>query len=330
MFKNITSDITGSSDICHVLTAAQFSEEPSLSFLLPNETPFVVFKSTKETHIFTDLAYISIKGQSATNTRRFIDRHEYYESHITNICFETAGIGATDRDVELKFNVGVSGTVSIDIWKKEIDVAKEFYKRILKLSHAQARNRNLMTSAENALQKLTFNLSSDPAASIMSSTDHLKSRLAEFQPQRPTKPSNAEILFPEIAKELTSNPSLTRNLNGLFIVGVKKGGRKDEWYLLFKPNQPPTISRTRPDLSSSNATFPIVILETTDADLLNIITGGLSGIEAFTRNRVKIVGDMMLATQLEEVFNKAGGVTKVMEYLRRAKGNTSTAAKPKL
>ena len=26
------------------------------------------------------------------------------------------------------------------------------------------------------------------------STDHLKTRLAEFQPQRPSKPSNAEIL----------------------------------------------------------------------------------------------------------------------------------------
>ncbi|KAJ3040742.1 hypothetical protein HDV00_010499 [Rhizophlyctis rosea] len=149
------------------------------------------------------------------------------------------------------------------------------------------------------------------------STDHLKSRLAEFQPQ-PPKPTNADLLFPEIARELEKNPSLTKNLNGLFIVTVKKSGRKDEWYLLFKPSHPPTITRTKPEISQS-LQIPIVIVETTDADLLNIITGGLTGLEAFTRNRIKIVGDMMLATQLEEVFNEAGGVEKTMEFLRRAK-----------
>jgi len=177
MFKNITSDLTGSADICHVLGPQTFGDEPLLSFLLPTETPYFLFKSTKEAHLFTDLAYISIKGQSASNTRRFIDRFEYYEGGITNVCFETAGIGMTDRDVELKFNVG-GHQVSIDIWKKEVDVAKEYYKKLLKLSHAQAKNQALMASAQNAFHKLTLNLTSDPnalAQTIKSFTESLHS-----------------------------------------------------------------------------------------------------------------------------------------------------------
>ncbi|KAJ3045889.1 hypothetical protein HDV00_006155 [Rhizophlyctis rosea] len=161
MFKNITSDLTGSSDICHVLTPAQFADEPALSFLLPNETAYVVFKSTKESHIFTNLAYISIKGQSATNTRRFIDRHEWFDEHVFNVCFETAGYGPTDRDIELKFRIGTSLNVSIDIWKKEVEVAKEYYKKLLTLSHVQGRNRFLMSQSDKLVQKLTMNLS-DP------------------------------------------------------------------------------------------------------------------------------------------------------------------------
>ncbi|KAJ1533599.1 hypothetical protein HK405_000437 [Cladochytrium tenue] len=41
---------------------------------------------------------------------------------------------------------------------------------------------------------------------------------------------NASILFPELAKEMAANPSLTLGLRGLFIVTVfKRGERREEW-----------------------------------------------------------------------------------------------------
>ncbi|KAJ3027593.1 UNVERIFIED_CONTAM: hypothetical protein HDU68_003526 [Siphonaria sp. JEL0065] len=103
-------------------------------------------------HLFTDLAYISIRGEHAVSHKRFIDRVEYYEGSVSNVCFETAGLGITDRDVELKFNIG-NNHVSIDIWKNEIEVAKMFYKALLALSHEQAKNRELLKLSLDALPR---------------------------------------------------------------------------------------------------------------------------------------------------------------------------------
>lgn len=165
MFKNMTSELTGSSDICHALGPDTFNNDPLLAFLLPGETAYFMFKSTKEAHIFTNLAYISLKGQSAVNTRRFVDRYEYSEGGITNVCFETAGASLSDRDVELKFTTNTGVCVSIDIWKKEFDVALGFYKKLVMLSLAQAKNRALLMMAQASLGKVTCALAgAEPGA----------------------------------------------------------------------------------------------------------------------------------------------------------------------
>ena len=55
-----------------------------------------------------------------------------------------------------------------------------------------------------------------------------------------------------------------------------------------------------------------------DKDIYNFITGGLPGLKAFTSNRIKVAGDLILAQQLEDVFLKAGGIDKAKEYLQKA------------
>ncbi|KAJ3414726.1 hypothetical protein HDV05_006163 [Chytridiales sp. JEL 0842] len=157
MFKNIASDLSGSADVCKVLNRAQLQGEPILSYLLPHEVGYFAFKSGKEIHIFTDLAYITITGANATTTRKYVDRHEYYESHITNVCFETAGMGISDRDVELKFNMD-GRSVSIDIWKNEIETAKVYYKFLVELSHVQARNKIMYNLVTSTIGKMTMHL----------------------------------------------------------------------------------------------------------------------------------------------------------------------------
>ncbi|KAI9318862.1 hypothetical protein BDR26DRAFT_885243 [Obelidium mucronatum] len=113
----------------------------------------MMFKAAKEIHLFTDLAYISIKGESAVSQKRFVDRIEFFEQIVSNVCFETAGMGITDRDVELKFEMGATA-ISIDIWKAEIESAKKLYRALLILSHEQAKNREMLHYATNALGRM--------------------------------------------------------------------------------------------------------------------------------------------------------------------------------
>ncbi|KAJ1561927.1 hypothetical protein HK405_001763 [Cladochytrium tenue] len=93
--------------------------------------------------------------------------------------------------------------------------------------------------------------------------------------------------------------------------------------------QPPTISTQRPSASSVRptskggkasagtvASLPVVVVEIEDSDILNFVTGGLHGLRAFVSGRIRVLGDHQVALQLEEVFNKAGGVEKAMKFLR--------------
>ncbi|RKO84570.1 hypothetical protein BDK51DRAFT_19876, partial [Blyttiomyces helicus] len=101
----------------------------------------------------------------------------------------------------------------------------------------------------------------------------------------------------------------------------------DPRYLLFQGRlAPPVISRTRPalprraDTIPSTAPLPVVVMEIEDTDILKFISGGLTGLKAFTTNRVRIHGDLILAQQLEEVFIRTGGVEKAMAFLEKATG----------
>ncbi|KAJ3203575.1 hypothetical protein HDU67_010106 [Dinochytrium kinnereticum] len=160
-------------------------------------------------------------------------------------------------------------------------------------------------------------------------SDALKEKLAAFSGAKPSAQLHSSILFPELAKEINNDPSSTANLNGLFIVTVlKKGTAVDEWYLLFQGRgTPAVISQTRPNLPSppvkgktasadAKSQIPVVVVEIEDHDILNFVTGGLSAVKAFVSGRIKIVGDMQTAFQLEEVFVKAGGVEKTLRFIK--------------
>ena len=83
----------------------------------------------------------------------------------------------------------------------------------------------------------------------------------------------------------------------------------------------PTISQTRPSLparkkDSNTPSLPLVVIEVEDNDIINFITGGLHGVKAYVSGKVKILGDLQLALDLEQVFFKTGGVEKVMTFLK--------------
>ncbi len=78
----------------------------------------------------------------------------------------------------------------------------------------------------------------------------------------------------------------------------------------------PAANSSKKGGKSDAASLPIVVLQLEDKDLLNFITGGLSGIKGYTEGKIKIVGDFEAARNLERMFVKAGGVEKSMNVIK--------------
>lgn len=45
--------------------------------------------------------------------------------------------------------------------------------------------------------------------------------------------------------------------------------------------------------------------------------GGMSGLQGITSGKLKITGDLIIASELSTIFVKAGGVKRVMQYLEK-------------
>ncbi|KAL1919939.1 uncharacterized protein VTP21DRAFT_1871 [Calcarisporiella thermophila] len=144
-----------------------------------------------------------------------------------------------------------------------------------------------------------------------------------FLTQRKERPLKANILFPEIRRELVSNRKLVGGLRGLFIVTVKKRGRpQQDWYLLFNgQEQDPVVSKVRPSLpemdATSNKTTPVVLAEIEDRELVNFATGGKSGWNLLMTGKLKVGGDLEVASKLEKILKNTGGVEKVLRVLKQ-------------
>ena len=137
------ASMTGTADNCECIKRDQMNNELSARYLLNDETPFIFLKSPKEEHIFTDRAYISIKGQSAIGLKKSVFRADFNVYPISNVMFETAGMGVTDQDCELKFTIA-NTHVSIDIRKSEQDTGILYYRALTALAIAQTRQAQQM------------------------------------------------------------------------------------------------------------------------------------------------------------------------------------------
>lgn len=147
MLKSIANDLSGAADVCRVVR--QLGECYAVDFLVPGETILFSFQSAKEEFTFTNQALIKAAGESATTTRRTVERFLFKHDVITGVEFETAG--NVDRDCEIKFHIG--GThMSIDIAKAEVADARDYYKVLELLSRAQKSNERSWEFATLALK----------------------------------------------------------------------------------------------------------------------------------------------------------------------------------
>ncbi|KAF9356376.1 hypothetical protein BGX26_005366 [Mortierella sp. AD094] len=140
---------------------------------------------------------------------------------------------------------------------------------------------------------------------------------------------NATTLFPEIRKEIEKNPSLFA-IRGFFIFNItKRGVPMTEWYLLFQGfSAPAVVSQKRPEIPKAKKDeqpIPVAIIQVEDSDLLNFMSGGLTGSRGIVSGKIKIAGAMELAEELEQIFRKAKGSDKTLAYLEHKRGKSEKA-----
>ncbi|KAI9216677.1 hypothetical protein BC828DRAFT_393075 [Blastocladiella britannica] len=177
--------------------------------------------------------------------------------------------------------------------------------------------------------------------------------------------SLADTLFTQLGLALARDPSLAGGVRGIYEIRVlRQGQRRATWYLVLPGNGSstlPVVSRDAPDLFSvyggvsqglraggnNNTTTWIsqhsaegggsnggggglCIIDIEQRDLMNFFAGGLNTYKAIGSGKIRVVGDLGAAMQLEELFRKAGGVERTLEYMRTHAASQKQSIKAKL
>ncbi|CEP09104.1 hypothetical protein [Parasitella parasitica] len=143
----------------------------------------------------------------------------------------------------------------------------------------------------------------------------------------------SNLLLPELERQLTEDQNLWPNVKGLFIVTVtKKKKAAAIWYLLLQGKDiMPLITSSEEDARSGvKGKIRTVKVQVDDADLLNFITGGMTGVKAYMTGKIKVRGDLLLAQRLEEVFEKLGGRERAIEFIKNNEQALAMTNKSKL
>ena len=107
----------------------------------------VLLKSPKEEHLFTDMAYISILGESAASSKKIVTRYDWLDNRIEDIQLETTG-SFGDKTCELKFKLDELH-VSVDVWEKDFLPLQILLRCLVKLNYLQDRNIKLLWEFRN-------------------------------------------------------------------------------------------------------------------------------------------------------------------------------------
>ena len=159
MFKNIASEMMGTSDIGTIIEPSDFNKTDIDDYIFheDNEKIFFVIKSKTDEYCFTNVAFMHLDGKSVTSKKRMLYRYLYKHNPIKNVLMETAG--TLDLDAEIKFQMG-DQNFSLDIDKKQIEKIRDLYKALFTIGETCKeiqRKRNNLQFANDGVQRM-FNL----------------------------------------------------------------------------------------------------------------------------------------------------------------------------
>jgi hypothetical protein len=109
-----------------------------------------------------------------------------------------------------------------------------------------------------------------------------------------TKPQDARQLFDQLLPEmLAKNPDKARELNGIIAFKITGDGG-GEWTLDMQSN-PPTCQKG--DSGKAQCT-----IEVAHEDFKSMLGNPQVGMQLYFQGKLKVTGDPMLATKLQQVF----------------------------
>lgn len=132
MFKNLTADLMGTSDIGKIIEPKDYDKTDIDDYIFheDNEKNFFLIKAKNDEYCFTNTSFIYLDGTSAVSKKRTLNRYPYKHHQISHVLLETAG--TIDRDVEIKFQLG-GASYSIDIEKSQIEKVRDLYKALFSI-----------------------------------------------------------------------------------------------------------------------------------------------------------------------------------------------------
>ena len=173
MFSSIGADLVGTSNNCHPVERASFTDikevGDSLSYLLPQESPFVFWKSKVIEYIFTDTSVVIIERNNAAGIQRKIHRYLYAQTEFGDPVMETPGIGMTDYSCTIRILMSTlpERVLSIDVDKKYFEShAKSFYLAMCEIVEIQAMQRRQYEIASSLLSKSQILIQNSVESSI--------------------------------------------------------------------------------------------------------------------------------------------------------------------
>lgn len=151
MLKRLAADALGLSDIGSIIDPKDFDKVSSDDYIFheDGEQIFFLIKSKTDEYCFTNLAMLHLDGTSAVSSKRQLHRYDYRDHMISNVRLETAG--TVDLDAEIKFIIG-EVAFSIDVDKKQIEVLKDLYKALHKMSMIMKKNQSHLRDAQQSLE----------------------------------------------------------------------------------------------------------------------------------------------------------------------------------
>jgi len=106
----------------------------------------------------------------------------------------------------------------------------------------------------------------------------------------------SDVVFPEIQKNLDSDPAIAGRVNGIYVFEILSGGGSKQWTVDLK---------TAPGkVSQGKHPKPDVTIAIADADLMGLVSGSLNGQQLFMQGKLKITGNMAFAMKLDQLFKK--------------------------
>ncbi|KAM9974112.1 hypothetical protein ACTFIW_003024 [Dictyostelium discoideum] len=103
---------------------------------------------------------------------------------------------------------------------------------------------------------------------------------------------NASKIFTTIQGNIgAKGAELVKKINGIYLINIKKGTNTQAWALDLKNGSGSIVV-------GAGSTKPNVTITVSDEDFVDIMTGKLNAQSAFTKGKLKISGNMGLATKL--------------------------------